>query len=130
MRVLPLADPGVPDIRSPKRLLVWVGRRQIGTLAIGIAFGIAWMLAQALMPFAIGRAIQDGIVDDDGQALALWALVLLALGIVQGFAGVMRHRYAVQNWLMAAFRLVQVVSHHAARSSTCRSRRSARRSRS
>jgi hypothetical protein len=43
------------------------------------------------MPFAIGRAIQDGIVDDDGQALALWALVLLALGIVQGFAGVMRH---------------------------------------
>jgi ABC-type multidrug transport system fused ATPase/permease subunit len=116
MRELPLADPGVPDIRSPKRLLVWVGRRQIGTLAIGIAFGIAWMLAQALMPFAIGRAIQDGIVDDDGQALALWALVLLALGIVQGFAGVMRHRYAVQNWLMAAFRLVQVVSHHAARS--------------
>ncbi len=104
MRELPLADPGVPDTRSPKRLLVWVGRQQIGTLAIGIAFGIAWMLAQALMPFAIGRAIQDGIVDDDGQALALWALVLLALGIVQGFAGVMRHRFAVQNWLMASFR--------------------------
>jgi hypothetical protein len=46
MRELPLADPGVPDIRSPKRLLVWVGGRQIGTLAIGIAFGIAWMLAR------------------------------------------------------------------------------------
>ena len=116
MRDVPLADPGVPDTRSPKRLLAWVGRRQVGTLAIGIAFGIAWMLAQALMPFAIGRAIQDGIVDEDGHALALWALVLLALGIVQGFAGVMRHRYAVQNWLMASFRLVQVVSHHVARS--------------
>ena len=75
MRELPLADPGVPDTRSPKRLLVWVGRQQIGTLAIGIAFGIAWMLAQALMPFAIGRAIQDGIVDDDGQALALWEYI-------------------------------------------------------
>jgi ABC-type multidrug transport system fused ATPase/permease subunit len=115
MRTLPLADPGIPDTRSPKRLLVWVGRRQLGTLAVGIGFGIAWMLAQALMPFAIGRAIQDGIVDDDRQALALWALVLLGLGIAQGFAGVMRHRYAVQNWLTASFRLIQVVSHHAAR---------------
>ena len=28
----------------------------------------------------------------------------------------MRHRYAVQNWLQASFRLAQVVGHHAARS--------------
>ena len=28
----------------------------------------------------------------------------------------MRHRFAVQNWLQASFRLAQVVGHHAARS--------------
>ena len=65
---LPVADPGAPDTRSPARLLVWVGRRQLGTLAIGITFGIVWMVAQALMPYTIGRGIQDGIVEDDRLA--------------------------------------------------------------
>jgi ABC-type multidrug transport system fused ATPase/permease subunit len=115
MRDLPIHDPGTPDTRSPTRLLVWVGRQQVGTLVLGVAFGITWMVAQALMPYTIGRAIQDGIVDDDTAALATWALLLLGLGITQGAAGVMRHRYAVQNWLQAAYLLVQVVSHHAAR---------------
>ena len=34
---------------------------------------------------------------------------------MQAFAGVMRHRYAVFNWLQASFRLAQLVAHHAAR---------------
>src|SRR5690242_18762339 len=113
---LPLADPGRPDTRSPARLLVWVGKQQPWTLAAGVFFGIAWMVAQALMPFAIGRSIQDGIVDHDNKALAAWTLVLLLLGVVQAFAGVMRHRFAVFNWLQASFRLAQIVAHHAARS--------------
>jgi ABC-type multidrug transport system fused ATPase/permease subunit len=113
---LPAGDPGVPDTRSPVRLLLWVGRQQIGTLLLGVFFGIVWMVAQALMPFTIGRAIQDGIVDHDNRALALWTLVLLALGATQAAAGIMRHRMAVFNWLKASFRLAQVVSHHAARS--------------
>jgi ABC-type multidrug transport system fused ATPase/permease subunit len=112
---LPVEDPGRPDIRSATRLLLWVGRHQIGTLVLGILFGVVWMTAQALMPFAIGRAIEDGIVDDDSHALALWSGVLLGLGAVQAAAGVMRHRAAVSNWLQASFRLVQVVGHHASR---------------
>src|SRR4051794_8252178 len=105
----------MPDVRSPARLLVWVGRHQIPTLLAGVGFGIAWMLAQALMPFAIGRAIQDGIVESDNTALARWTVILLGLGAAQAVAGVMRHRFAVWNWLRASFRLAQVVSHHAAR---------------
>jgi ABC-type multidrug transport system fused ATPase/permease subunit len=112
---LPLRDAGTPDVRSPVRLLVWVGRQQIPTLLAGVGFGVTWMLAQALMPFAIGRAIQDGIVESDNAELARWALILLGLGAVQAAAGVMRHRFAVWNWLRASFRLAQVVSHHAAR---------------
>jgi ABC-type multidrug transport system fused ATPase/permease subunit len=113
---LPLADPGRPDVRSPARLLVWVGRLQLGTLAGGVLFGILWMVAQALMPFALGRAVEDGIVDENSGALALWAGVLLGLGALQAVAGVMRHRFAVSNWIQASFRLAQVVAHHAARS--------------
>jgi ABC-type multidrug transport system fused ATPase/permease subunit len=115
MRALPIADPGTPDTRSPTRLLVWVGRQQVPTLLLGIAFGITWMVAQALMPYTVGRGIQDGVVAGDASALMTWALLLLGLGIVQGAAGVLRHRYAVQNWLQASFLMAQVVGHHAAR---------------
>ena len=94
---LPYDDPGVPDRRSPLRFLLWVGRKQKATLAGGIFFGIFWMLAQALMPFAIGAAIQRGIAEHDNQALAKWTLVLLGLGLVQAIAGVMRHRFAVTD---------------------------------
>jgi ABC-type multidrug transport system fused ATPase/permease subunit len=113
---LPAADPGIPDTRSPVRLLLWVGRHQLTTLVAGVAFGVFWMLAQALTPFAIGRAIQEGIVDEDNRALAFWTAIILGLGLTQAVAGVMRHRYAVLNWLQASFRLAQVVSHHSARS--------------
>jgi ABC-type multidrug transport system fused ATPase/permease subunit len=112
---LPFADPGKPDTRSPIRFLVWVGRQQLWTLLGGVFFGVVWMVSQALMPAAIGRAIQDGIVDDDNRALAIWTLILLALGATTAVAGVMRHRFAVSNWLQASFRMAQVVAHHAAR---------------
>jgi ABC-type multidrug transport system fused ATPase/permease subunit len=112
---LPVADPGNPDTRSPFRFLVWIGRHQVGTLLAGVSFGVVWMVAQALMPFAIGRAVEEGIVAHDNRALAEWTLILLGLGATQAVAGVMRHRFAVSNWLQASFRMAQVVAHHAAR---------------
>jgi ABC-type multidrug transport system fused ATPase/permease subunit len=83
-------------------------------LGVGVVLGIIWMLSQALVPFAVGRAIDEGLVDDDLSALAMWAGVVLVLGVVQAASGVLRHRVAVFNWLAASFRLIQVVSHHAA----------------
>jgi ABC-type multidrug transport system fused ATPase/permease subunit len=116
MRVrLPFDDPGRPDTRSPARLLLWVGRHQISTLAAGICLGIVWMVAQALMPFALGRAVELGLSEGDTGALWRWAGILLALGVLQAVAGVLRHRVAVFNWLKASYRLIQAVSHHAAR---------------
>jgi ABC-type multidrug transport system fused ATPase/permease subunit len=35
--------------------------------------------------------------------------------VLQAFAGIMRHRMAVFNWLQASFRMAQVVAHHASR---------------
>ena len=113
---LPIADPGRPDTRSPYRLLLWVGRHQVGTIAIAIVFGVIWMVAQALMPYAIGQAIQQGIVDADRDALVRFCVLLALLGVVQAVAGTFRHRYSVQNWLQASFRLAQIVGHHSARS--------------
>ena len=116
MKLLPFSDPGDPDTRSPGRFLLWVGLQQLGTLVLGMTFGVIWMLSQALLPYVLGRAVDDGLAAGDNGALLAWAGVLLALGTIQAVAGVSRHRAAVSNWLQASFRMVQVVAHHAARS--------------
>ena len=112
MRGLPLTDPGTPDLASAERFLWWVARGQKRTLLIGVAWGIAWMGAQALVPGALGAGVQT-VVDADPAGAVRWGLVVLALGAVQAFAGIMRHRAAVTNWLTAASRTQQLVSRQA-----------------
>jgi ABC-type multidrug transport system fused ATPase/permease subunit len=114
MRSFPVSDPGLPDRRSPARYLLWAARAQLATMVGGAAWGVLWMVTQALMPATIGRAIDEGVTAKNTDALLLWSGVLLLLGAVQAVAGVMRHRFAVSNWLGAAFRTVQVTSRHAA----------------
>ncbi|TDD10315.1 ABC transporter ATP-binding protein [Nonomuraea diastatica] len=114
MRSLPEADPGVPDIRSPLRYLWWTARRQWPSLLAGIGFATLWWLVQALMPAVLGKGI-DAVTAKDSQALLFWAAVLLALGLLQAFTGLMRHRMAVHTWLSAAYRTVQVTASQAAR---------------
>ena len=92
-----------------------MARGQWRTLAGGMAFGIVWMSAQAVMPAVIGRAIDRGIAAKDDDELLKWALVLLAIGLVQAASGIMRHRFAVTNWLVAAYRVVQLVGRQTTR---------------
>jgi ABC-type multidrug transport system fused ATPase/permease subunit len=114
MRQLPLADPGIPNHRSPVRYLWWVAGGQARTLAGGMAFGILWMASQAFIPALLGRAIDEGIAAQDGERLLRWTALLAAVGVLQAFAGIMRHRFAVTNWLTAAYRTVQVVTRKSA----------------
>ncbi|GAA4522608.1 ABC transporter transmembrane domain-containing protein [Nonomuraea ferruginea] len=114
MRSLPDADPGLPDIRSPFRYLWWNARRQSRALLAGIAFATTWWLAQALVPAALGMGIDALRLKDTGALLA-WSGILLGLGLVQAFTGIMRHRFAVYNWLSAAYRTVQLTTRQAAR---------------
>lgn len=113
MRRLPLDHPGTADHRSPARFLWWLVRGQWHTLLVGALFGIAWMVAQAVMPALIGRAIDAGVAARDTGALLTWAGVMLGVGLLQALAGIMRHRFAVTNWLTAAYRTVQLVARQA-----------------
>ncbi len=96
-----------PDDQAPAdadRLLVWLARHQWRTLLAGAAFGIPWMLSVALVPAAVGRAVDEGIVARDGRSLVVWSLAVVGLGLVSAVAGNGRHWFAVKNWLVAAFR--------------------------
>ncbi|MFB9313729.1 ABC transporter ATP-binding protein [Nocardioides plantarum] len=113
MRRLPLDHPGTADHRSPMRFLWWLAQGQRQTLLGGMAFGIVWMSCQAVMPAVIGRAIDRGVSDKDGSALLGFAALMLGIGLLQAFTGIMRHRFAVTNWLTAAYRTVQLTGRHA-----------------
>ncbi len=92
-----------------------MARGQWVTLLGGMFFGIVWMTAQAVMPAVIGHAIDDGVSAKDRDALFQWAAILFGIGLLQAGAGIMRHRFAVTNWLTAAYRVVQLVTRQTTR---------------
>ena len=77
---------------------------------MGMLFGIVWMSAQAVMPAVIGRAIDRGVAAQDTSELVKWAgRDARRSAWSQAASGIMRHRFAVTNWLTAAYRTVQLV---------------------
>lgn len=113
VRKLPLDHPGTADHRSPGRFLWWLMKGQWRTITGGMFFGVVWMCCSAVMPAIIGKAIDAGITAEDTGLLLRWAAILLAVGIVQAAASLMRHRFAVTNWLTAAYRVVQLITRQA-----------------
>jgi ABC-type multidrug transport system fused ATPase/permease subunit len=68
------------------------------------------MAAQAVLPFALGRALDEGVSGQDRGRLWLWSGVLLAIGLVQAGAGLARHRFAVANFLTGGARIQQLLA--------------------
>lgn len=110
---LPVADPGTPNLTSVPRLFGWLVRGQLDQLAVGIVYGILWMMSQAMIPGALGRGIQAAS-DKDMQELVKWTGAVVALGAVQAITGILRHRRAIANWMTAGTKVQQLLARHAA----------------
>jgi ABC-type multidrug transport system fused ATPase/permease subunit len=102
-----------PRLESVPRFLLWQASRQPKTLAGGVIFGVIWMLCQAIWPYLLGRAIDDG-VSARSPDIWLWCLALLVVALVQAASGVMRHRMAVKNLLRASLGVGRLIGHHSA----------------
>ncbi len=111
-RELPEEDPGRPRTDSPARYLTWLAREQRGLLSLNAVFGVGWMVAQALVWAAVGRAIDAGVVRHDPRALWTWVAIVMALGVFQALCGSLRHQLAVTNWMRAAFRTSHLIGRH------------------
>lgn len=110
MRQLPLTRLGEPSTSTAWSLLLWLMRRQ-GIMFVGaVLMAVTWMCAGALIPAALGNAIDQGVARDDGAALLRWCVVLFALGVVEAGSHIARHRLSVQNSLGASIRLLQLLS--------------------
>lgn len=115
MRTLPDGLPGHPPLTSAPAYLWWLARRQ-GWLLLGSATAaVAGSVSLAVLPYMLGRLVDDGL--DSGLSSDLWTgcLLLLGVGLVMVTANVVGHRLDVQNWMRAAFRTSQLVGHHVTR---------------
>ncbi|MFF2778360.1 ABC transporter transmembrane domain-containing protein [Streptomyces sp. NPDC058052] len=110
---LPYADPGVPDVRSGTRFLIWLGRMQLGGQVRSLLWGLLLQLSIAGLPIGVGLAVQ-AVVDRDGGGLALGCGVVVALGAGIAVGDTMLHRTAVTNWITAAARVQQLLARRTA----------------
>ena len=106
---------GVPDTRSPLRLLGWLLRQQWGLVAMGCLVSLLWTAPAALTPWVLGRAIDEGIVPGDDGRVWLWAGVLLLITVIGGGSGVVYHTVVVRSWLIAAYGQTGLVTNKAVR---------------
>lgn len=109
IRELPYADPGVPDVRSGTRFLLWLGRNQLGGQVKALLWGMLLQLGIAGLPLGVGFAVQ-AVVDGNGGRLALAGGLIGVLGLAIAVGDVMMHRVAVTNWITAAARVQQLLS--------------------
>ncbi|MFJ8133069.1 ABC transporter transmembrane domain-containing protein [Streptomyces hydrogenans] len=110
---LPYADPGVPDVRSGTRFLIWLGRMQLGGQVRSLLWGLVLQLSIAGLPVGVGLAVQ-AVIDRDGGRLALGCGVVVALGVGIAVGDTMLHRTAVTNWITAAARVQQLLARRTA----------------
>ncbi|MFC5721541.1 ABC transporter transmembrane domain-containing protein [Streptomyces gamaensis] len=113
IRDLPYTDPGRPDARSGPRLLFWIGRNQLAGQLRAMVWGTVHMVAVALLPTALGIAVQ-AVVDRSGARLALAGGLMVLLGVLIALGDTLLHRAAITNWITAAARLQQLLARRTA----------------
>ncbi|MDN0197612.1 ABC transporter ATP-binding protein [Streptomyces sp. S.PNR 29] len=92
-------------------LVVSQRKRVVG----GALLGSSWMVGLMLPPYLLSRAIDDGLTADDSTALVTWSGALLAIGVLNAWLAIMRHRTMTKIRMDAAFRSVRVVTEHVTR---------------
>lgn len=113
LRLIPFADPGVPDTRSGLRLIIWLEHQQLRGQAIALFWGLLYFGGIAAAPIAVGLAVQ-AVIDLSWPKLFLAGGLLLVFGAAKAGADSYFHRAVVTNWISTASRLQQLLFRKAA----------------
>ena len=113
LRLIPFADPGVPDTRSGLRLILWLEHQQLRGQALAVFWGLLYFGGIAAAPVAVGLAVQ-AVIDLSWPKLILAGVLLLAFGVAKAGADSFFHRAVVTNWISTASRLQQLLFRKAA----------------
>ncbi|TCO24899.1 putative ABC transport system ATP-binding protein [Kribbella steppae] len=113
LRLIPFADPGVPDTRSGLRLILWLEHQQLRGQLIALFWGLLYFGGIAAAPVAVGLAVQ-AVIDLSWPKLFLAGGLLLAFGAAKAGADSFFHKAVVTNWICTASRLQQLLFRKAA----------------
>ncbi|MFD5749881.1 ABC transporter ATP-binding protein [Streptomyces sp. NPDC127033] len=122
IRDLPYPDPGIPDVRSGPRFLLWLGRNQLGGQLTSLSWGLLHQLGIAGLPIGAGVAVQ-AVIDRSGSRLALAGGLIALFGLAITVGDTMLHRAAMTNWITAAARLQQLLARKTAELGSALTRR-------
>lgn len=106
---------GTPRPGSAGRYLWWLVTSQRGRVAAGASYGSLWMVGLMLPPYVLSRAIDEGLAPGRMPALVGWTAVLLGIGVVNAWLGILRHRTMTRIRMDATFRTVRAVMAHTLR---------------
>ncbi|CAL9599693.1 ABC transporter ATP-binding protein [Streptomyces sp. enrichment culture] len=115
MRIDAYEDPGTPETRGGWRYLAWLVWRQWPRCLAGAVLASVWMVLLAATPYLMARAVDHGLEPGDMRALAGWTGAMVAVGGINAWLGMVRHRTMTKVRMDANFRTVKVVVGHAAR---------------
>src|SRR5690625_79179 len=99
-----------PDTRSPGRFLWWLLRRQRGLVAVIGLLSVVFLLPAAIAPWALGRAIDEGIIGGDTRAFATWVGLLAVTTLLGAAVGGLHHYLSVKAWLIASYGTIGLVT--------------------
>lgn len=109
-----LADgDGPPAPVTGGGLVRWVLWRQRRRVVVGALAGVAWMGSTALVPVAIGAAIDAAVDGGGGADVARWCAAVAAVVMAGAVAGVVRHRSAVLLYIRTRWLLERLVTRRA-----------------
>jgi ABC-type bacteriocin/lantibiotic exporter with double-glycine peptidase domain len=97
------------DLRSPARYLWWLVTSQRSRVLLGALLGTLWMVGLTLPPYVLSLAIDDGLLPRRFSSLVGWVLVLLAMGVLNAYVAIMRHRTMTKVRMDGAFRTLYAV---------------------
>lgn len=113
---LPPDDGARPVPLSPARILLWFYARQWRPLFLGALVGTAWMGLFALLPYIVGRGVDEGLAAGGGPApLWGWVSVLACVALLTWPLTYLSTTLVTTNELGLAFRVVRVVTDHVTR---------------
>jgi ATP-binding cassette subfamily B protein len=85
-----------------RRLLRRVLRAVRRDVARCVAAGLAWQAVAVAVPWVLERAVDDGVVAGDRQALWQWSLLLVGLGVARWVGDAARHWWVERAGASAA----------------------------
>ncbi|MFB7842791.1 ABC transporter transmembrane domain-containing protein [Microbacterium sp. NPDC056052] len=100
---------------TPVGFLAWLIRMQWTTVLQGVVCDVIWLLGLALTPWAIGRAVDEGLVAGDYGAFLRWLGVVVWLQLQHSLIQGLRDRAGSINFARAYSRLEMVLARSTSR---------------